>query len=473
MKKLSKLKSSKLLLSVSTAVLALSMSPAQAETELTFVWHAGTCADTLHDISKDYPDKSVTIVPALVPYGPEWHNKIASEFAIQGDGFDFAMWDSQSTAEFAGGGHAVSLNDVFAQSDVLSAGLFPSASLSQYGEYPDNSGQFYGLPINQDAYGMMYRRDLFEDPAEQAAFKEKYGRDLAVPETYQDATQVAEFFTRPDEGLYGWGQMGAREYDFATTASNSFMWSFGGELYNPETFEVQGYLNSPASIDGVQAFVDMFKYGPPGSGSWGYDEVNAAFQQGQLAMAMQWFYFNGSNSDPAVNRFAEDTAFGILPGAIGQDGLFRRQFSVGGQGMGINKYSKKLPELVKFMEWYFQPAQQERYAAVCQTGLKSVLESDDWQGLNSYNAQFSTALQYLNDYWHLPEYPILLDKLQEEISNAITGTKTVEQALTDAAIKHERTLERAGYEIKRGDSSPDVPDQMISPVGVNSVVAVN
>jgi multiple sugar transport system substrate-binding protein len=49
----------------------------------------------------------------------------------------------------------------------------------------------------------------------------------------------------------------------------------------------------------------------------------------------------------------------------------------------------------------------------------------------------------------------------------------VEEALTDAAIKHERTLERAGYEIKRGDSSPDVPDQMISPVGVNSVVAVN
>ncbi len=374
-----------LLSSASAAVLTLGMSSAHADTELTFVWHAGTCADALLEISKDYPDTSVTIVPALVPYGPEWHNKIASEFAIQGDGFDFAMWDSQSTAEFAGGGHAVNLNEVFENSDVLSADLFPPASLSQYGEYPDNSGQFYGLPMNQDAYGLMYRRDLFEDPAEQAAFKEKYGRDLTVPETYQEAQEVAEFFTRPDEGLYGWGQMGGREYDFATTASNSFLWYFGGELYNPETFEVQGYLNSPASIEGVQAYVDMFKYGPPGAGSWGFDEVNAAFQQGQLAMAMQWFYFNGSNADPEVNRFADSTAFGILPGAIGSDGKFRRQFSVGGQGMGINKYSKKLPELVKFMEWYFQPEQQERYAAVCQTGLKSVLESAGWQGLNSYN----------------------------------------------------------------------------------------
>ncbi len=462
-------------LMASAAVIAASAAStsANADTELTFVWHAGTCADALVEIAKDYPDKSVSIVPALVPYGPEWHNKIASEFAIQGDAFDFAMWDSQSTAEFAGGGHAVKINDIFADSDYLSAEIFPASSLSQYGEYPDGSGEFYGLPANQDAYGLMYRKDLFENPDEQAAFKEKYGRDLRVPETYQEAKEVAEFFTRPDEGLYGWGQMGGREYDFATTASNSFLWSFGGELYNPETFEVEGYLNSPASIDGVQAYVDMFQYGPPGSGNWGFDEVNAAFQQGQLAMAMQWFYFNGSNADPEVNKFAKDTGFGILPGAVGRDGKFRRQFSVGGQGMGINKYSEKLPELVKFMEWYFQPEQQERYAAVCQTGLKAVLESPDWQGLNSYNAQFSKALQYLNDYWHLPEYPVLLDQLQEEVSNAVSGSKTVEQALTDAAKKHERTLQRAGHEIKRSDSTPEVPDQQIAPVGMDDVVPVN
>ena len=445
---------------------------AAARTELTFVWHAGTCADALVEIARDYPDPDVRIVPALVPYGPEWHNRIASEFAIQGDAFDFAMWDSQSTAEFAGGGHAVLINDIFDRSSYLAPGLFPARSLKQYGEYPDNSGRFYGLPINQDAYGMMYRRDLFEDPKEQAAFRKKYGRELRVPQTYQEAREVAEFFTRPDQGLYGWGQMGGRAYDFATTASNSFMWSFGGELYNPETFEVLGYLNSPASIDGVQAYVDMFQYGPPGSGNWGWDEINAAFQQGQLAMAMQWFYFNGSNADPAVNPYAESTGFAILPGAVGRDGLFRRQFSVGGQGMGINRYSEKLPELVAFMEWYFQPEQQARYAAVCQTGLKAVLDSREWQGLNSFNRQFATALDYLNDYWHLPEYAILLDQLQEDISNAIAGVKTVRQALTDAATRHERTLTRAGYRIIRGETTPEVPDTVITPVGQPEVVVV-
>jgi multiple sugar transport system substrate-binding protein len=456
------------------AVLALFAAPgaSQAETTLTFVWHAGTCADAIVDIARDYPDKNVKIVPALVPYGPEWHNKIASEFAIKGDGFDFAMWDSQSTAEFAGGGHAYSMNDIFEKSSYLKKDLFDPSSLARYGEYPDGSGKYWGLPMNQDAYGFMYRKDLFEDPKEKEAFKAKYGKDLAPPQTYQDAMQIAEFFTRPDQGLYGWGQMGGRDYDFATTASNSFMWSFGGELYNPETFEVKGYLNSPASIDGVKAYVDMFKYGPPGSGNWGWDEVNAAFQQGKLAMAMQWYYFNGSNSDPKVNKFAEQTGFGNLPGAVGRDGKFRRQFSVGGQGMGINTYSKKIDELTKFMEWYFQPEQQKRYAAVCQTGLKSVLDSPEWQNLNSYNKHFAKALAYTNDYWHLPEYAVLLDQLQEEVSNAISGKKTVEQALADAADRHEKTLEAAGYEIKRSDATPEVPDQVIAPVGKDQVEAL-
>ncbi|MEZ5783347.1 MAG: hypothetical protein R3D70_17380 [Rhizobiaceae bacterium] len=316
----------------------LSVTAAKADTTLTFVWHAGTCADALVDIAKDYPDKSVKIVPALVPYGPQWHDKIASEFAIQGDAFDFAMWDSQSTAEFAS--HAVKINDIFDKSSYLKTDIFPAASLSRYGEYPDGSGEYYGLPANQDAYGLTYRKDLFEDPKEQEAFKAKYGRDLTIPQTYQEAKEIAEFFTRPDQGLYGWAQMGGRDYDFATTASNSFLWSYGGELYNPETFEVKGYLDSPASIDGVKAYVDMFKFGPPGSTNWGFDEVNTAIQQGQVAMAMQWFYFNGSNADPKVSKFADKIGFAVLPGAVGRDGKFRRQFSVGGQGMGINKYSK-------------------------------------------------------------------------------------------------------------------------------------
>jgi multiple sugar transport system substrate-binding protein len=445
-------------------------TPSFAE-DLTFVWHAGTCADLVYQISKDYPDKSVNIVPDLVPYGPLWHDKIAANFAIHGDAFDFAMWDSQSTAEFAGGGHAYSVNKVFQDSPYLKANLFSPLSLKLYGEYPDDSGRFWGLPVNQDAYGMMYRKDLFENPKEKAAFKAKYGRELEVPQTYSDAKQVAEFFTRPVQGLYGWGQMGGRPYDFATSASNPFLWSYGGELWNPQTREVKGYLNSPASVQGVQAYVDMFKYGPSGSETWDWDAVNSAFQQGHLAMAMQWYYFDGSNSDPKVNPYAEKTGYGVTPGQVGLDGKFRREMMIGGQGIGLNVYSKKIPQTIKFLEWFYHPEQQKRWAAVCQTGLKSTLDSPEWQKVNTYNKSFANAMTHMHhDYWHLPEYPQLLDILQDEVTAASSGKKSVKEALDSAAERQEQLLEQAGYKITRTQNIPQVPNQIVDPVGMDQIV---
>ena len=35
------------------------------------------------------------------------------------------------------------------------------------------------------------------------AFKAKYGYDLAVPKTYAQMRDIAEFFYRPDENRYG------------------------------------------------------------------------------------------------------------------------------------------------------------------------------------------------------------------------------------------------------------------------------
>ena len=155
---------------------------------LTFVWHAGTCADAIVEIANDYPDKNVKIVPALVPYGPEWHNKIASEFAIKGDAFDFAMWDSQSTAEFAGGGHAYSVNKIFdevehPQARAVRSGVARRATAS-IPTAPASTGACRSI---RTPTASCTARISSRIPKEKEAFKAKYGKDLAPPQTYQDA----------------------------------------------------------------------------------------------------------------------------------------------------------------------------------------------------------------------------------------------------------------------------------------------
>ena len=360
----------------------------------------------------------------------------------------------------AGGGHAFKINKIFDKSSYLKADIFPPASLSRYGEYPDGSGEYWGLPANQDAYGLMYRKDLFEDPKEKEAFKAKYGKDLAPPQTYQDAKEIAEFFTRPDQGLYGWGQMGGREYDFATTASNQL----------PVVVRRRALQSRDHRGEGLPQFAGFGRWRP---GLCRHVQVRPSrFRQLGLGRGQRRVPAGPARDGDAVvllqrlelrsegEQVRRQDRFRILPGAVGRDGKFRRQFSVGGQGMGINTYSKKIePELAKFMEWYFQPEQQKRYAAVCQTGLKSVLESPDWQGLNSYNRQFPTALQYTTTIGICRSMRCCSTSCSRRSRNAISGAKTVQQALADAASRHERTLQRAGYEIKRGEKTPEVPDQ--------------
>ena len=48
-----------------------------------------------------------------------------------------------------------------------------AATLKYYGEYPANSKRYWAFPTEGDALGFAYRKDLFTDAKEKAAFKAK------------------------------------------------------------------------------------------------------------------------------------------------------------------------------------------------------------------------------------------------------------------------------------------------------------
>lgn len=61
----------------------------------------------------------------------------------------------------------------------------------------------YGVPYHDGPELFHYREDLFESVAEQRRFREEYGRSLDVSRTWTEFLKVAEFFTRPEEDLWG------------------------------------------------------------------------------------------------------------------------------------------------------------------------------------------------------------------------------------------------------------------------------
>src|SRR5438270_795392 len=59
-------------------------------------------------------------------------------------------------------------------------------------------GRMYMVANAHDGQVMYYRRDLFNDPVHQAAFRKKYGYALAVPRTWDQFRDAAEYFNGKD-----------------------------------------------------------------------------------------------------------------------------------------------------------------------------------------------------------------------------------------------------------------------------------
>lgn len=409
---------------------------------LTLVWHEGVLGERLIDLARDYTDRTgIAVRGRLLPWS-EWHSTIAAHFAAAGSEFDLVILDSQSMSEFASQGHVLLLNPYLEESARIQVRDFDPSSLKTYGEYPEGSGEFYALPINQDTMGLVYRKDLFEDEGERAGFRARYGYDLAPPETYSGLRDVAEFFTRPGQDLYGIALYGSEAYDGVTSAFNNVLWSFGGELWQPETRQAEGVINSTANVAALEFFKTLFDCSPPGGRDWYYEEVNEAVHTGRVAMAINWFYFFSAHADPKTSSFADRVGFALLPGQEAADGTLRRHHSVGGQGVSVSRYSPRREAAWAFLEWFMSNEVQWRWAhGGGQTSRVDILNHPDYASATPYNALFPTAMSRVKDYWHLVEYPQLLAAYQRHTHAVVAGEVTPREGLDHVAREHQAILD--------------------------------
>ncbi|MCG8388914.1 MAG: extracellular solute-binding protein [Cytophagales bacterium] len=152
-------------------------------------------------------------------------------------------------------------------------------------------GHIYALPLHDGPECLVYRKDLFESSVEKAAFQEKYGKELTVPKTWEELEEVAHFFQRPEQNLFGTAFAAYPDghntvFDFCLQ-----LWTRGGELIHGDSRVV---LNSRQALEGMQYYRQVLQHaGAIHPGSREFDSVKAgmAFAEGQLAMMVNWFGF--------------------------------------------------------------------------------------------------------------------------------------------------------------------------------------
>ena len=214
-----------------------------------------------------------------------------------------------------------------------------------------------GLPFAANTMVLVYNKTLFEENA--LAFEKTYGQPLTVPETWPEFRNIAEFFTRPDDGIYGLSLQGADEgwlyYEWV-----NFAFSLGDGVMDKE-YGWQGNSDTPltisstSTIDATQFYMDLKPFSDPAL----YFETSV-IEQGQVmaenraAMAIMWsdylsslIFPNGQNNK---NRFG----FAPIPG---------NKSMIAGGLFYINRSSNRKEAASKFIAYLLQEDIQTAMAA--------------------------------------------------------------------------------------------------------------
>jgi len=399
--------------------------------KLVVFWADWEPAKQLQTLVKEYPDAEVEV--KTVPWS-NYESDVKKVWTSQnGDAFDMVVGDSQWLGSGASGGHYVDLTD-WAKTGIPMADI-EEAAIKNYGEYPAGSGKLYAVPCESDCIGFAYRKDLFEDPKNKEAFKAKYGKDLAVPDTWEDFQKVAEFFTKPDGSLYGAALFYSKDYDGATMGFDQVLWAFGGKLSDGNG-KVEGVLNDAAGVKALEFHAGLKKFCPPGAERYYFAECLGDFQKGKVAMAQSWFAFLPDLTNKEKNPHVDNTGYFMVP-----KGPAGRFISLGGQGISVSSYSKKQDAAKKFLEWFSKEETQAKWAKLGGlTANKKVAATEDYKKAAPYNELFSASMAFTKDFYNTPQYSELMKVSQENLNDAIAGAKAPKAALDAIAKAHQETL---------------------------------
>jgi multiple sugar transport system substrate-binding protein len=416
-------------------------SAAQAE-DLTLCWAAWDPANALVELSKDFEAQSGHKMNfEFVPW-PNFADRMLNELNSGGKLCDLMIGDSQWIGGAAEAGHYVKLNDFFDANGISMADFVP-ATVTGYSEWPKNTPNYWALPAFGDVVGWTYRKDWFERPEIMAAFKEKYGRDIAPPATFAELKDIAEFFQGRDidgKTVYGASIYTERGSEGITMGAMGVLYSFGFKYENPDKpYDMAGFVNSDAAVAGLEFYKALYDCCvPPGSSNGYMSEGIDAFKSGQVAMQMNFaFTWPGFEADPNVG--GGKTGYLVNPAGPGGE-----QFAqLGGQGISVVAYSEKQEAALEYIKWFAQQDVQEKWwksgGFSC---LRSVVEAPDFAASQPYAQTFLDSMAIVKDFWAEPTYATLLQATQKRFHDyVVAGQGTAKEALDGLVADWTETFE--------------------------------
>lgn len=337
------------------------------------------------------------------------------------------------------------------------------------------------VPIDGDRHYLQYRRDLLEDPAFRAEFRRARGRELRVPETWEELYEIARFFhgrTLPDGSVVS----GLAEVTVSDALlGNQFIKraapyakhpDVGGGFYF-DLATMEPLVNTPGFVHALEEFVAAQELYPPGGRSFDFPDVIRSFGRGEAVFSDSW-------DDPFVqamepgSKLRNRVGAALSPGArkvwnrrAGRWDAFpevnRVPYVVYGWTSGVARSSRHKEAAFDFLGFYANPENHASDLLVGRFGMNPFrstdLDAGFWSGRAGWApevaASYVDTLQrmgrsrnrVLDLRIHLGQQYVYA--LSVGVYRALTGRESPQQALDGVAERWRQLTKRVGREKQR------------------------
>jgi multiple sugar transport system substrate-binding protein len=364
--------------------------------------------------------------------------KLTLDATTKQGGYDIVSLPYEFLGTFAEKGWISPIDDRLADSSTFGPGFDPNAVIPALWKASSVwRDKTYGFPSNSAVMMMFYRKDLFENADEAAAFKAKYGYDLAVPKTWQQYKDAAEFFTRKAGSTLAGATLAK---DFAGVAMTGkrhvatvlewldYGWTYGGGILDDSGNLI---IDSSQSVAGLDYMASLRPYAQAGYTNATWDETTATLQQGNAALSITWGDTAGGMEATDQSAVVGKMGYASIPTLKEGDPQIAH---LGSWTYLIPSGSTKQDAAWEFMQWAMSADVQTAMAKG--GGLPATTASFEDPALVAslpYWSQELVSLGQSKSRPRIPEWGQLSDILQKQISDVISGQATAADALKGAA----------------------------------------
>ncbi|MGF9908641.1 ABC transporter substrate-binding protein [Brevibacillus porteri] len=333
------------------------------------------------------------------------HDQYVTMFSAQSSEIDVFDLDVIWPAEFAQAGYLLPLDRLMEQ-DGIETGKYIKGAMDA-GNF---GGQQWTMPKFIDAGLLFYRKDLVAE----------------APKTWDDLIAQAKAAKGKGGTKFGY-LMQAKQYEGLVCNFVEFNASYGGKILDEQG---KVAVNNPATIKGLKKMIEVVKsdFVPTNITTFMEPESHTAFLEGQAPFIRNWPYQFALAQDQAQSKIVDQV--GIAPLPAGDAGSAA---ALGGWMGGINKFSKHPKEAWEFLKFMTGPEGQEISAVeggLAPTYLPAYDDADVQKASPLFaNKDFVDGVSAAVSRPTTPIYPKISEVIQIEVSKALAGQQTAEQAV--------------------------------------------